>query len=194
MDKRIYRDTVYLTVSCILSIIYLPHVLIYLTHGGGKIKSDVLVQRERMTIKPPVLLTLLFLLHTNSYFRSLFYFRIGPIKSALIKWYRPGNKYFSISQTTEIGSSLCILHPFGTIINADRIGKNLNIKNLTTLGAKNGKRPVIGDNVNIGVAVTIIGDVKIGNNSIIGAGSVVVKDVPANCIVAGNPARIIRHL
>ena len=50
------------------------------------------------------------------------------------------------------------------------------------------------DNVSIGANVTIIGDIKIGNNVIIGAGSVVVKDVTDNCIVAGNPARVIRTL
>ena len=37
------------------------------------------------------------------------------------------------------------------------------------------------------------GGVKIGNNVIIGAGSVVVKDVPDNCVVAGNPAKIIKN-
>jgi acetyltransferase-like isoleucine patch superfamily enzyme len=40
----------------------------------------------------------------------------------------------------------------------------------------------------------IIGDINIGNNVVVGAGAVVVKDVPDNCIVAGNPARIIKYL
>ena len=53
--------------------------------------------------------------------------------------------------------------------------------------------PVIGDNVSLGATVTIIGNVKIGNNVTIGAGSVVVKDVPNNCVVAGNPAKIIKY-
>ena len=42
--------------------------------------------------------------------------------------------------------------------------------------------------------MTIIGPVHIGDNVIIGAGSVVVKDVPSNCVVAGNPAKVIRTL
>ena len=50
--------------------------------------------------------------------------------------------------------------------------------------------PTIGDNVSIGANATIIGDITICNNVIIGAGSVVVKDVPDNCIVSGNPAKI----
>jgi acetyltransferase-like isoleucine patch superfamily enzyme len=39
--------------------------------------------------------------------------------------------------------------------------------------------------------VCIIGDVTIGDNVIIGAGSVVVKDIPSNCIAVGNPARVV---
>lgn len=52
----------------------------------------------------------------------------------------------------------------------------------------------IGDNVWIGGSTTILPGVTIGNNVTIGAGSVVVKDVPANVVVAGNPARIIKSL
>jgi acetyltransferase-like isoleucine patch superfamily enzyme len=52
----------------------------------------------------------------------------------------------------------------------------------------------IGDNVWIGGGVTIIGGVKIGQNSIIGAGSVVTKNIPAGVIAAGNPAKVIREI
>ena len=52
---------------------------------------------------------------------------------------------------------------------------------------------IIGNDIRIGSNVTLL-PVKIGDNSIIGAGSVVTKDVPANCVVAGNPAKVIRKL
>ena len=52
----------------------------------------------------------------------------------------------------------------------------------------------IGDNVWIGGGVTIVPGVTIGDNVVIGAGSVVTKSFPDNCLIAGNPARIIKHI
>jgi acetyltransferase-like isoleucine patch superfamily enzyme len=51
----------------------------------------------------------------------------------------------------------------------------------------------IGKNCFIAVGATILPGVKIGDEVIVGAGAVVTKDVPSNCIVAGNPARIVRE-
>lgn len=53
---------------------------------------------------------------------------------------------------------------------------------------------VIEDNVWIGAGVMVLKGVTIGRNSLIGAGSVVVKDIPANCVAAGNPCRVIKEL
>jgi acetyltransferase-like isoleucine patch superfamily enzyme len=55
------------------------------------------------------------------------------------------------------------------------------------------KETIVGDRVRIGSNSTIL-PVKIGNNVIIGAGSVVTKDIPDNCVVYGNPAKIKRQL
>lgn len=52
----------------------------------------------------------------------------------------------------------------------------------------------VGNNVWFGAQCVVLGNVTIGDNSIIGAGSVVTRDVPANVIVAGNPAKVIRPL
>ena len=52
----------------------------------------------------------------------------------------------------------------------------------------------IGDNVWIGSNVVICPGVTIGENSVIGAGSIVLHDVPANCVAAGNPCRVIREI
>lgn len=58
---------------------------------------------------------------------------------------------------------------------------------------KNGTyvKPYLESNIFIGANAVIIGDVHIGNNVKIGAGSVVTKSIPDNCVVAGNPAKII---
>lgn len=52
---------------------------------------------------------------------------------------------------------------------------------------------IIGNNVWIGDKATILPNVSIGNGAIIAANSVVTKDVPEYCIVAGNPAKIIKQ-
>ena len=52
----------------------------------------------------------------------------------------------------------------------------------------------VGDNVWFGGHSTILPGVTIGNNAVIGAGSVVTKDVPDNAVVAGNPAKILRYI
>lgn len=52
----------------------------------------------------------------------------------------------------------------------------------------------VGNNVWFGGSVTVIGGVTIGDNVVIGAGSVVVKDIPANTVCVGNPCKIIKYL
>lgn len=53
---------------------------------------------------------------------------------------------------------------------------------------------IVEDNVWIGGGAIICPGVKIGRNTVIGAGSVVVKDIPANCVAVGNPCKVIKHL
>lgn len=56
-------------------------------------------------------------------------------------------------------------------------------------------RPItIGNNVWIGAQVSVLPGVTIGDNSVIGAGSVVTKDIPANSLAVGNPCRVIREI
>lgn len=53
---------------------------------------------------------------------------------------------------------------------------------------------VIEDGVSIGTSATIMGNVRIGKNAVIGAGTVVLHDVPENAVVVGNPGRIVRYV
>lgn len=76
------------------------------------------------------------------------------------------------------------------------IGKNTGIAREAMILSHDASRKLktdtcIGDNCLIGTRAIILPGVKIGNEVIVGAGSVVMKDVPSNCLVAGNPARII---
>ena len=193
MNKRKIRDVLRLIGALCFSVIYIPHLVCFV-QGGVKhsILSDVRRISSQISIKLPPAIALLYLLHNNRYYRSLFYYRIGAVKSLLISWYRPGDRYFLISQTTKIGNGVLIAHPYATVINAESIGDNFSCIHCTTLGAKESGMPTLGNNVSLGANVTIIGPVRIGNNVIVGAGSVVVKDIPDNCVVAGNPAKVIR--
>ncbi len=56
------------------------------------------------------------------------------------------------------------------------------------------ERTVVRKGASIGSGATVLSNLSIGENAIVGAGSVVTKDVPANAIVAGNPARILRYI
>lgn len=122
MDKRKIRDYISLSWCLIFSWLYFPHLIF----GGGnsKVRSDVRRMNHQIKVKLPYLIQLLFLLHNNSYFRSLFYYRIGPVMAMCIGWWRPGNKYFIISKTLVMGESCLIAHPFSTILNAYSIGNN----------------------------------------------------------------------
>lgn len=82
----------------------------------------------------------------------------------------------------------CVFHP------EVKIGKNCKILHGVTMGGRAGHKglPIIGDNVVIGTHSQILGDVIIGNNSIVGAGAIVTHNVPDNAVVVGNPARVLR--
>lgn len=85
----------------------------------------------------------------------------------------------------------------GVVIHSrSRIGKRVIIGQNVTIGRSLDPEsiPEIGDNVYISAGARIIGDIKVGNNVIVGANAVVTKNVPNNSIVAGVPAKIIKTI
>jgi putative colanic acid biosynthesis acetyltransferase WcaB len=103
-----------------------------------------------------------------------------------------------LPRKTTVGEGLSLYHGQALVVNKGTIiGNNCVLRNSTTIGHKKladgtfSACPRIGNNVDIGANVCIIGDISIGDNVIIGAGSVVTKDVPADCVVVGNPARVL---
>jgi len=96
-----------------------------------------------------------------------------------------------------IGDGFFIDHGVGVVIGeTTEIGDNVTIYQGVTLGGTGkdtGKRhPTIGNNVTIGSGAKVLGPFKVGDNSKIGAGSVVLKEVPENSTVVGIPGRIVK--
>lgn len=97
-----------------------------------------------------------------------------------------------------IGRRFFIDHGMGVVIGETcEIGDDVTIYQGVTLGGtgkEKGKRhPTIEDNVLIATGAKILGAITIGENSKVGGGSVVLKDVPSNCTVVGIPGRIVRQ-
>ena len=94
-----------------------------------------------------------------------------------------------------LGPGFYFVHPGFFRVNPDvRIGKNATVLPNVLIGRRRPDKPAsvrIGDNVYIATGVTILGPVNIGNNVTIATNSVVIKDIPDNCVVSGVPAKII---
>ncbi|MYL49350.1 serine acetyltransferase [Halobacillus litoralis] len=110
-----------------------------------------------------------------------------------------------IPYQADIDSTVTFSHNgLGTVINKKtKIGSNTLVMHHVTIGGNMGKTsfngkeeifaPIIGDNVICGVGAKVLGPITIGDSAKIGAGAVVLKDVPENCIAVGIPAKIYKN-
>jgi serine O-acetyltransferase len=99
-----------------------------------------------------------------------------------------------IGRGAQIGPGFWLVHGSGVVIHSGtRIGANCTMLHGVTVGQRDstGGCPAIGDNVEIGAYAQILGPVRVGDASRIGALSLVIHDVPAHATVAGIPARVI---
>lgn len=141
----------------------------------------------------------------SPFFSFNFYLRLSSYKSSrwwggiylifkLIKTFIGRKRCLMISEDMPIGYGLYLAHAFGVIVNPKAIiGNNCTISQFVTIGSMKGNAAKICNNCYIGPSVCIVEDVKINNDSVIGAGAVVVKDVPEAKTVAGVPAKVISN-
>ncbi len=101
-----------------------------------------------------------------------------------------------IHPAARLGPGLFIDHGMGVVIGeTTEVGEDVTIYQGVTLGGTSLERkkrhPTVGNNVVIGTGAKILGPFRVGDNSKIGSGSVVVNEVPANSVVVGVPGRVI---
>ncbi len=139
-------------------------------------------------------------------FKAMMMYRVAH------KWYEKGHFFWArwlsqkavrktgieIHPGAQIGKGLFIDHGSGVIIGETTIvGDNCTLYQGVTLGGtgkEQGKRhPTLGNNVMVSAGAKVLGSFSIGDNCKIGAGSVVLEEVPANCTVVGIPGRIVKR-
>lgn len=104
----------------------------------------------------------------------------------------------TIHYWVEVGRRVRIWHHSGILIGARRIGNDVQLRQNTTVGSAHfgdnrEKKPVIEDRCDIGTGAVILGSVRIGHDSIIGANAVVIDDIPPYSVAVGVPAKVIKR-
>jgi serine O-acetyltransferase len=175
-------------------------------------KNDLkyyLSENLKRFVKPPTLKDWIlhnevwYICHYQRHLRYVeYYMNTGKNKLLFLyhffKYKRLGFKLRFAIYPNTIGPGLRIFHT-GDFLHVKpkcKIGKNCTLLPGVVIGNKNleddGSWAIIGDNCYIGLGAKIFGQVTIGNNVVIGANSVVTKDIPDNCVVSGIPAKIIK--
>ena len=169
------------------------------------IKQDLMRSSDSVT----KIAALKFLI-TNASFKMTFLFRVGSYLQKkhckffyyLVAWHYKQLMYKTGIQLpigTQVGEGLKFYHFSNVVVNKNAIiGSNASIYNGVTIGINlspdgNTLSPIIGDNVVLCTGAKVIGNVKVGSYSVIGANAVVVKDIPEKCVAAGVPAKVLQE-
>lgn len=104
----------------------------------------------------------------------------------------------TLPYTVKLGRRVRIWHHSGMVLHAESIGDDVHIRHNTTMGVArtfhNFELPIIEDRVDIGAGVCLLGKIRIGHDSVIGANSVVLGDIPPYSVAVGSPARVAKVL
>lgn len=131
----------------------------------------------------------------------LFWFRMASYRKGRFWWFcklmykiTSWISHVEIPPGTKVGYGLYMGHNMCIVINEGTIiGNNVNISQFLNIGTNENTPAIIGDNVYIGPHVCIVENVHIGNNSTIGAGAVITRDIPENATAAGVPAKVLNY-
>lgn len=155
---------------------------------AAKSASDLL---GRLELAPNLLATFFYRLNHELYKEGIEF--IPDVLAAVSRMLTGTEIYYS----AEIGPGFKLMHGLGTTIAARcRIGSRFTVYQGVTIGDKVGKgtgsRPEIGDDVIVSAGAKVLGPIKIGDRTVIGANAVVIRSLPSRCIAVGIPAEIIR--
>lgn len=110
------------------------------------------------------------------------------------------NRLFQIDihPAARVGEGVFIDHGTGIVIGETAVvGNNVSMLHMVTLGGSGKKHvdrhPKIGDGVLLGAGSTILGNVRVGSRSLVGACSLVLEDIPPNCVAVGVPAKVVGY-
>lgn len=180
----------------------LKKIISSITRGIRNVKEDISVIYE----KDPSAKNLLEVLFCYPGLQALIKYRIAhklnklgiPLIPRMISYFTRIETGIEIHPAAKIGHRFFIDHGEGVVIGETaEIGNDVLIYQQVTLGGtgnEQGKRhPTLGDGVIVGAGAKILGNIKIGSHARIGAGSVVIEDVPEYATVVGVPGRIVNQ-
>ena len=179
---------------------FILHWMYYKSADNGEVIKEDLLRNIKQFLHKENLSFLSFCELVTFYVmvRNIFYARVAYrhhyYAKVLSVFARP-LPLLDISSTAEIGGGLIVQHGYATIIAPRKIGKKCWVNQGVTIGYTNDDDcPTLGDNVTVYAGAKILGDVHVGNNVVVAANAVVVKDVEDNCVVGGVPAKVIKRL
>ena len=178
-------------------VILFPHIITFLclkmNSGGGKLKADLNRWKQIKGLEQKSeFYALLLLLMIYPELRSVFYWRLGKLATFFFFWMPGRANLHLVTKPCNVGGGFYVGHGWGTVVNAQRIGKDFRVGQNVSIGSRNCKKSVIGDNVSVWAHAIVLGDITIGDNSQVGAGAVVIKSVPANSVVVPAKSFIIK--